>query len=193
MHRGILLMGYLGVMGFGGKSSAESDPVASSGTALARPFGVGAGLRLGGLLGFFASPMLSLNAELTLDFPSTSTPGTGNDLTAVRAAFSFSPLFHMDAGNLDLAIGPKLGVWTMDLSQPNFDGDDTLSYRGWNVGVNVAAMVKLGHVSLGGLFALDSDHVDTACLALDGGGDDCQSVNDVSSQTVLSFTGVILF
>ena len=118
--------------------------------------GVGPGLRLGGLLGVYVGPMFSLNGELSIDFLNLDSNLVSANVTGVRASLSIAPLFHLPAGtgNMELVIGPKLGVWDEEFSDDNSDA--TASVSGYLVGLNAGAFARVGRTSLGGLFSFES-------------------------------------
>jgi hypothetical protein len=168
-------MAYIGVNGFAGDTGQGVDP----------------GLRLGGLLGFYASPMFSLNGELSIDFMNLDS-NLFPDQTGVRASLSIAPLFHFPTGtaNMELVIGPKLGVWDEELSDNNSSA--TASFSGYLIGLNAGAFAHVGRTSLGGLFSFESATPNKACTNDGFNGDNCVSFSG-ASEKVLAFNLAALF
>jgi hypothetical protein len=176
-HHGLLAMAYIGINGFAGETGQGIDP----------------GLRLGGLLGFYASPMFSLNGELSIDFMNLDSNLFPNT-TGVRASLSIAPLFHFPAGtgNIELVVGPKLGVWDEELSDTNSSA--TQSFSGYLLGLNAGAFTHVGRSSLGGLFSFESATPNKACQNDGFNGDICSSIpGSPTSEKVLAFTLAALF
>jgi hypothetical protein len=186
-----VLLGYLGVQSYQG--SASSDSFEGTPTDLR----LDTGLRLGGLFGFHVGPQISLNAELTLDIPNAAVPqdafGDSTDITAVRFSLSFSPLYHIEQGNLEIVVGPKLGLWATQFSAANdFANNGDLTYSGWLLGLNAGVFYRLGRVGLGGLVSFDYDHVSSACENANDGSQNCDHSSTYSSDKILSFNLAIL-
>ena len=176
-HHGLLLSGYIGINAFVGSGGEGIDP----------------GLRLGGLIGFYASPVFSINGELSIDFMNLNNDNSfTSDITAVRAALSLSPLYHMaTSGNFEIVLGPKLGVW--DEEYDDGSGNKLFSYSGYLVGVNAGGYTRVGNTLLGGLFSFENSVVDKACQPDTFGTDQCGSVSNVPSHKVLAFNLSALF
>lgn len=175
-HHGLLLMGFLGIQTFQGDTGEGLSP----------------GLRLGGLLGFYASPVFSLNGELTLDFLNFDDSTVNSGATAVRAVFAFSPLYHVPTGNVELVVGPKFGGWITSISDDNSNA--SASAKGYVLGVNAGAFVHAGNVNVGGLVSFEAA-VATSICGDDGFGEVCRSTvgSEKDADKVLAFTGAILF
>jgi len=177
-HHGLLGMAYIGVNGFGGETGQGIDP----------------GVRVGGLLGVFASPMFSLNGELSIDFLNLdSNSPQFSSVTGVRASLSIAPLFHFPAGTggMELLIGPKLGVWDEEFSDDNSDA--TSSFSGYLLGLNAGAFAHVGRTSLGGLFSFESATPTKACVN-DGFGESCSSIGgNPTSEKVFAFNLAAMF
>ena len=174
-HHGLLLSGFLGIHSFQGNTGEGLSP----------------GLRLGGLLGVYVSPVFSLNGELALDFLNIDDTSVASSSTAVRAVIAFSPLYHLPAGNVELVVGPKFGGWATTVS---YDDNTSQSLSGYVIGANVGAFVRAGNVNVGGLASFEAAVPTRACVDV-GFGEDCTSINgaDRDTQTVLALTGAILF
>ncbi len=177
-HHGLLLSAFLGISSFQGTTGEGLSP----------------GLRFGGLIGFYASPVFSLNGELSIDFMNPDS-SLGNE-TAVRAAISFSPLYHLTTnGNLEIVLGPKLGAWSEDYSDT--DGNTLGNASGYLVGINAGAYTRVGTALLGGLFSFEDGVWTKTCAAADpfnGNFDQiCASVSDAPSDKILAFNLSALF
>jgi hypothetical protein len=177
-HHGLLGMAYIGINGFAGDTGQGIDP----------------GLRLGGLLGVYVSPMFSLNGELSIDFLNLDSTIYPSNLTGVRASLSIAPLFHLAAGtgNMELVIGPKLGVWDEEFSDDNSDA--TASISGYLIGLNAGAFARVGRSSLGGLFSFESATPTKQCQNDGFSGDMCISIpGSPAAEKVFAFTLAALF
>jgi hypothetical protein len=175
-HHGLLLMGFLGFHAFQGDTGEGLSP----------------GLRLGGLLGFYASPVFSLNGELTLDFLNIDSSSPYNGATGVRALLALSPLYHVPAGNVELVIGPKFGGWGTTLSDDNSGA--SISARGYVLGLNAGVFARAGNINLGGLFSFEAGFPTSICFD-DGLGDACHSAtgSEKDADKIVAFNGAILF
>ena len=151
------------------------------------------GLRLGGLIGFYASPVFSINGELSIDFMNLNNDNSfTGDITAVRAALSLSPLYHVaTSGNFEVVLGPKLGVW--DEEYDDSSGNKLVSLSGYLVGINAGGFTRVGNTLLGGLFSFENSVIDKACQPDSFGNDQCNSVSGGPSHKVLAFNLSALF
>jgi hypothetical protein len=174
-HRGLLAIGFVGINAFAGESGKN----------------IGPGFRLGGLLGFFASPMFSLNGELSLDVMNLDSNTFGANTTGVRASLSIAPLVHLPMSpTMEVVLGPKLGVWDEELDYS--DTNQTVSGSGYLLGLNAGLFTRLGNNTyLGGLFSFENASVNKVCQNLnDGSGDQCVSgsaLGNPPSEKVLAF------
>jgi len=177
-HHGLLLSGYIGIHSFRGQVGEPFDP----------------GLRLGGLLGVYVNPVASLNGELTIDALNIKSSFIGN-ASGARVALSFSPLFHLPAGNLELVLGPKFGVWATAISGDyGFGGTSNVSANGYLLGLNAGLFARLGRMSIGGLASFEAGYVSRVCDDFSGVqqcGDPIGSEGDADK--ILSLTGALLF
>ena len=182
-HRGLLLSGYLGLHGFVGDSGRGLSP----------------GLRLGGMLGFYASPIVSLNAELSIDVLNPNSDSFDPDSTGARVVFSFSPLIHVPAGNIELVIGPKLGFWasaiTLSDAGSAFTGLDSISASGYLVGLNAGLFARVGRIGVGGLLSIEGGYPTNICETDNFGNQICgdPAGNQKDADKVISVTGAVLF
>jgi hypothetical protein len=157
--------------------------------------GLSPGFRLGGLLGVYLAPFLSLNGELGFDILNFTDSSIDNNVTGVRVVAAISPLFHAPSGNIEFVVGPKLGAWATAIS---FDsgGSDSVTASGGLVGINAGLFVHLGggRMSLGGLATFESAWTSNICETVAG----AQSCSDPigserDADKVFSVTGALLF
>ena len=52
----------------------------------------------------------SINGELTIDFLNPKNVPSSSDVTELELDIAISPLFHVQTGNVELVVGPKLGT-----------------------------------------------------------------------------------
>jgi len=152
----------------------------------------GPGFRIGGLLGFFVAPQLSLNAELMFDVMNLNadTYDAQSGYHGFHFELSFSPLFHLPAGpNMEFVIGPKLGGWETTISD---DYDYGYSYSGYLLGLNAGLFFRVGGLYWGGLFTFENNVVTELCDRLEGFDENC-GVATGDPQKLVSFTASILF
>jgi hypothetical protein len=124
------------------------------------------GYRVGGIVGWHASPFLSLNGELTVDRPDPVDVENGYLLKATAVDLAFSPLFHMALDRGDLVIGPKIGGfrYTTSLSagwsgEPPTDGTD----YGLTYGLNLGVFGGIGDMAVGVLLGYTGRHATEKC------------------------------
>ena len=186
-HHGLLLMGYVGVSAFAGKAALTSGITGLS-------LSVGPGLRVGGLIGFYATPRFSLNAELGVDIINSDDPYGYWATGGTRTVIAISPLFHLAASAssaVEFAVGPKLGMRWMSLSSQSNEGFHS---SGTLLGANAGVFVRGGVVMLGGLVSFDFSKLGEACRQPGGSTDYCAAgVSDISSEKVVSVSGSILY
>jgi len=153
-----------------------------------------AGFRLGSLLGYRVNGQFSLNAELTIDFLNIVNQPAGVRATGAEVDLALSPLFHFDAGALELVLGPKLGIWGGVVDTKDDYGTVQTSAAGLVVGGSAGAFLPLGNgASLGGLFSFVVRTVSNMCLKPDGGAQTCMDTPSADSEKVLGFTAAALF
>ena len=181
-HGAFLALGYIGLQAHEGASG----------------HGQKAGLRLGGILGYRPNDHLSFNGELTLDVlnldnPAVGAANQGTDVSGAEFDLAFSPLFHTYAGAVELAVGPKLGLWGGG-TQYSVSGETTkYSTGGLVAGVNAGLFVALGNgASLGGLLSFAVRSIGQVCYTDVFGTRTCSNP-DVDSEKVLGITGAALF
>ena len=182
-HQGFLLMGFVGVNMFAGKGILDDS---SAGVSLS----VGPGLRLGGLVGLHVTPWISANGELTVDFMNTDDQAGYWVSGGRRFVLAFSPLFHLAAsnsGNIEVALGPKLGMRYLSMTSHS---TETFSAKGYLGGLNAGVFVRGGGtVMLGGLVSFELSRTSEAC-----NGDYCGAdTTGVPFERVASVSGSILF
>ena len=154
---------------------------------------VGPGLRIGGLIGFYATPRFSLNAELGVDIINSDDPYGDWATGGTRTAIAISPLFHLVASAssaVEVALGPKVGLRWMSISSQS---NEVFRSSGTLLGVNAGVFVRGGAVMVGGLVSFDVSKLGEACRQPDGSTDYCISnASDISWEKVVSVSGSIL-
>jgi hypothetical protein len=137
---------------------------------------LGVGFRLGVLLGGHINEMLSANAELTLDVVNLDN-ATG-DTNAADAVFAFSPLVHIPMGNIEFAVGPKLGFRSYNVSVKAGGAETKFKANGYVFGVNAGAFVAVSNsVSLGGLLSAEIRSIHEVCQTFPGQSEACSKVD----------------
>jgi hypothetical protein len=150
------------------------------------------GLRLGSLIGGRLSDRFSLNGELILDFSNLR-----DDSFAFRERayhFIFSPLFEVAAGPVQLAFGPKLGVFLLHTEQASGDLIVAGDRQGYSAGLNGGFFLPVSaHTSVGALLSFDFMGANQGCtLAIGPGATSCGS-EAAHGGKVLGLTGGVLF
>jgi len=176
-HSGLFIMGNLGFHSYQGSTGA----------------GLGAGLRLGGLAGWFLTPEISLNGELSLDILSfkSDTLAAQSNLTGVRVQISASPFYHLVLPiGAELLLGPKLGIWDTSLSDTS---DYSLSEKGYLIGLNAGLYFHLGPLAAGGLLTLEDGVPTSSCVEYAGIEEYCGAVSSATSDKIVSLTGSVFF
>jgi hypothetical protein len=152
------------------------------------------GLHVGGLTGFRVGDFVSLNVELTFDLLDASNLTVSESYSEIDYAISFSPLVAIPAGTVELAFGPKLGVWAGEYSQSSrARGDGGGSYSGFDLGVNAAAFVQVGRkLWLGGLASFDVRTYGRSCFTPSNGMQGCSSVLP-SADEIVALSILLMF
>jgi hypothetical protein len=177
-HGALLLMPYLGVQANEGATGQDQN----------------AGFRMGGLIGYRANGQFSFNGELTIDVLNLKDAPPGVDLTGAGVDLAFSPLFHFDAGALELAVGPKIGVGVTVLQSQDDLGTIENSTTGFLYGVNLGAFLPLGNgASLGALVGFEVRTVSQVCSKYHSGSETCVDTSNANSDKILGVTGAALF
>ena len=176
-HSGLFIMGNLGFHSYQGTTGN----------------GLGAGLRLGGIAGWFVSPEISLNGEISLDvlnFKSDTVAGQAN-LTGVRVQVSASPFYHLVLPiGAELLIGPKLGIWDTSLSDTS---DYSISEKGYLFGLNAGMYFHIGPLAAGGLLTIEDGVPTSSCVEYAGVEEYCGSISSAPSDKIVSLAGSVFF
>ena len=123
--------------------------------------GIDPGLRLGTFLGGRINDIASLNAELRLDITNPSDIPPGTDFTEVVFAFTFSPLFQIPAGAVEIVVGPKLGAFVLYAEQSDAGGSASADVTGLVAGANLGVFVPVSPTtSLGVLISYDLEEAE---------------------------------
>jgi hypothetical protein len=153
-----------------------------------------AGARIGLLMGSHATPTVSLNVELAMDFlspkqptiPVSRTSLSGHDFTA-----AFSPLFHASNGIGEFVVGPKLGFWSSSITSegPTVDTIQA-SQTGWIYGFNLGGFAGVtDSAALGVIVAYQMTYLSQSCTR-DSVSENCDTH---SAPQILSFNVAALF
>jgi hypothetical protein len=150
--------------------------------------GLGLGVRVGVLFGYRLDELFSANGEISVDFlnadGTSSRSSDGRDFggsSRTRSAmttFALSPLFHLVGPRVELAAGPKLGVWR------GGTGDDQgglSSVGGYVIGANAGLFVRVRREVALGAFLSFADLTFSECSF-------CTESPDVDPIQVFGFT-----
>ena len=172
------LIPYLGFQSYRGEGGAHLAP----------------GIRLGGLIGLRVGDNIWINGELTIDSPSPRNFPDGETYSEAAFVASLSPLVFVPAGGVELAFGPKLGVWAATYDQSSFArGDGDGSYSGFDLGLNGAAFVQVGRkLWLGGLASFDLRTYRSSCFTPFSGMEGCSSTLPAADK-IVAISAVLMF
>lgn len=156
---------------------------------------IGPGLHLGGLVGVRFQDVGFLNGELTLDSVDLHDLPAGEKLSELDLSATFSPLFSFNAGKLELAFGPKVGVWLGSYSQTSLSrGDGTGTFLGGDLGVNLIGVSQVGrHLWLGGLANFDLRIFSNSCFTPTNGAKGCATTDLPPADKVLALSALVMF
>jgi hypothetical protein len=151
-RRGVLVLPFFGFHAVEGIAADDYD----------------AGARVGLFAGVHASPIVSLNVELAMNFlspkqgagPVFRTSPSGHDFTT-----TFSPLFHASNGIGEFVIGPKLGFWSssIDVDSPNATTINK-SQSGWAYGFNVGGFAGVtDNAAVGAILSYQMTYLSQTC------------------------------
>ncbi|HEX4406568.1 MAG TPA: hypothetical protein VH560_17135, partial [Polyangia bacterium] len=146
------------------------------------------GFRIGTIMGGRVNDQFSINGELTIDALNQKNSSNA-DVSEIEADLALSPLFHVHSGNLELVVGPKLGVMGYEYDA---GGSTLFKGHGWVYGVNAGAFASISRaVSIGGLVSFEARSFTQAqqCAT----SDDCSDVKTPDADKVLGITGAIIF
>jgi hypothetical protein len=156
---------------------------------------LGLGPHVGGLVGFRIGDSFSLNAELTLDLLNANGLPAGDTYSEESWTIALSPLVTFPFGGIELALGPKLGLWASSYFQNsqtrgNGDGD----YQGIDIGANGAGFVQVGRkLWVGGLASFDVRSYRVSCFTPITGAKVCAAEGFPSSDKVVALSALLLF
>jgi hypothetical protein len=159
-RRGFLAMPFVGANLPLGKSSLGFD----------------LGARVGGMVGWHVSPSLSLNGEVTADFLSPNDVQVGEAQSIVSYDVAFSPFFHLPLESGELLLGPKLGTFSYELSQHDFNGDLDLrqTKKGLVFGLNAGVFGDVaGTAAVGVLLSFTDQRSSKTCALPRGVAEQC--------------------
>ncbi len=157
--------------------------------------GTGPGLRVGGIAGARVSEQLSLNGELVYDLVNVSNVPSGANVSVYNFQFAVAPFFHAAAApNIDLLVGPKVGVFHFAESLSGSVGGYTLAgdgtVTGLVAGVNAGGFFRVSDLlSVGLLLNFDWEKPFSCTMS---GATDC-STSNLNSEKLISATVGALF
>ena len=171
-RKGLLFLPYLGVESHAGNSGE----------------GFGPGVQIGGLLGGRFGAMFSLNVELTVNV--LNPDNAGSDVTYLQADLTVSPLVHVPLPNLEIVLGPRVGVFAGSLDSSFVTGSET----GYAMGLNAGAFFPVGPtMSAGGLISFTVRDPHRVCATYGDAAEICDSNSEFTAWKVLSFSAGLLF
>ena len=132
-----------------------------------------AGFNLGGIFGGHLSRDVSLNGELSISFLNYDHAASFE--SEYLGDLTFSPLFHFGQGNLEFAVGPKLGFYSWRMGYDNgYYAYDNYSAYGLVFGVNAALLFQVAPTfSIGGLLSIYGHHATSECYTFPNGDEIC--------------------
>ena len=155
--------------------------------------GFDAGLRIGALVGGFATGQWSLNAGMAFDVfnPNSQASDAGLDISGKMLDLTFSPLFHIGNAKGELVIGPKLGGWVewvhVTGAAPAGVAVDATA-EGWTLGGNMGGFLTASPTVLVGiLMTLELREPLHACASATNVAEMC-TTSGLDSATMLGFT-----
>jgi len=132
-----------------------------------------AGFNLGGIFGGHLNRDVSLNGELSVSFLNYNYASSFDSESLVDV--TFSPLFHFGQGNVEFAVGPKLGfyTWSMGYNDGYYAYND-YSAHGVVFGVNAILLFQVARTfSIGGLLSVYGHHATSECYTYPDGVEVC--------------------
>ena len=151
------------------------------------------GLRLGALIGGRITDIVSIGGELTFDASNRDDVPSGTDYREWTFNLTFSPMVQIPAGPVEIVLGPKLGLFVIEMEQTQPGDSVESSVTGWLAGVNAGLFVPVSPTtSLGLLVSYGFMWADQVCTRASGLGEICGSV-DSDAAKVLGLTGAALF
>jgi hypothetical protein len=154
---------------------------------------LGAGLRLGALLGGRVNHALSLNVEATFDVLNPKNVPSSVDVTALQFHAAFSPLLHTVSGTVEFVAGPKLGVFALTEDASGGGLTASSSAHGWLYGFNVGLFGAVNEkVSIGGLISFDFEKATEACVTNTTHAETCTTSGLDNSAKVLAVAIALL-
>jgi hypothetical protein len=154
---------------------------------------LGTGLRLGTILGGRLTPQISLNGEITLDVLNPKNVPPGVDASGIDADITFSPLFHVPSGNVEIVVGPKLGLRAAAQNVTSGGFRTTSSTSGYTAGINAGVFFALSPgASLGALLNFEARTHDESCAQGSGFPEVCTTQNQPAADKVMGINIAVL-
>ena len=175
---GFLIAPYLGIHSYQQQDAFNLDP----------------GLRVGAFAGGRLNDIASLNAEVKMDLTNASNVPSGTSFSEYALDFTFSPLFQLPAGSVEVVIGPKVGLFISRAHQTDAASDLSIELTGLVLGGNAGLFVPVTPAtSLGVLISLELKDVSSGCVRDSNQTQFCDSALSSTTMKVVGLTGVALF
>ena len=153
----------------------------------------GPGLRLGGLIGGRVGEVLSINADVTFDLSNRNDVPSRDIYREWTVGLALGPLVHLPAGPLELAVGPKLGIFVIDIDRTIGGVPTTVGATGFSAGVNAGAFVPVyGRTSIGMLLSFALLWIQR-CRTISGTAEACDSFATTSAGKVIGVAAAALY
>ena len=113
----------------------------------------------------------------------------------MQGIIGLSPLVAFPAGDVEVALGPKVAIWGADYSQDSLvrgNGDGT--YSGLDFGANGAVLAHVGRkIWLGGLASFDVRTYGSSCFTALSGRERCTRNDLPSADKVVALSALLMF
>jgi hypothetical protein len=151
------------------------------------------GARFGTFLGGRINDLASLNAELTVDITNADTPPSTTDFSEYLFSFTFSPLFQIPAGGVEVVIGPKVGLFLLRAEQNTPTSTTSLEGTGFVAGINTGLFVPVSpSTSIGAMLAFELKEIESFCVN-SGSGSICDSATNAPTVKLIALSAGALF
>ena len=175
---GFLAMVFVGVNSLAGSTGKNED----------------VGFRLGTIMGGRVNDKFSINGEFTIDILNPNNVPSGLDVSELELDIAISPLFHVQTGNVELVVGPKIGIMAYSQQTDVGSTSSKITGNGYVYGLNAGAFASISRsVSLGGLISFAGRKFSQVCGPDDTGAQTCSADNLPAADKVLGVTGAVLF
>ncbi len=178
-NRYFQLIPYIGIHSYWGQAAAN----------------VGTGLHIGGMIGSRLGDLFSINGELTLDVLDVSGLPQVEKFSELDFSATVSPLVSVAAGKIDLAFGPKLGVWGATYDQTSIArGSGSGTFSGVDFGANFAGFTQVrSRLWVGGLASFDLRTFRKSCFTPTDGQSGCSTRDLPAADKVAALSLLLMF